>query len=1016
MLKESRERELIEDLNIKQTKSWVFILRIVVLFSSISIITSLFFVNVTSAAVYLEYNKAKTDGGTTGILYVYQPVQGAPSQAGQTNMKWARTKLFQYVGGGGSWDNNANAVLNIASTSNFQAREQWVWTNGNDGVWSNDSKEGYTVKMYDPTATYTAYSAYGTTTLTQDADILLLGYWYSGAVNGTIRVKINDSIQSNVGNLDASGQFYMNTSPLVFGKANNVGTSTAVFSIAIGQNVRRGDVVKIEVVGYNSSGYDRAYIAGIRYANYQDINPGDLNWGTTDTNQIENQGTSVTIAATMRPKGDSGSFNGFVPGPAHPNHENGGSITSIDIDGTSYTMDGNLNVGDVVHGNQITIAESNNLYGTASPTDDFADITRTFQWTDSFFKRGYQLSFKNQGATSTSFYIGALSPEINSAPTSTEFRYYGIDSNTKILQPSDGSLPGAVIGTPTDTSSHLDYFGGNINLKVSLDFTDTAEGYQSNGSNKLYLLKNTYQNKFWNPGDTVSGTSTITYTYETPADIDWVGKTLIIAKTDTINDSVALLPFISTQNYIKFIPNKGLTFSGVAPIKTFFTSIKDWSIGNGILAYPISGLPAKGDWTGITVTGAVDTLNNVINYSASGLVLSSNANAYNNTLYGNTTSINAASGSNVKNNVISTTTISTTGAGVFDFNLYDSNLETNGKDEDVYFPGLVSSDFSIVSTSTAIDSGTSISLIGDFLDNPIYGTPDIGAVEYQPPFTLGTHKLDSTGNIRIYGDRKYRYTTATSSSMTVDLNIAPGETWTYSASTTRPEWLNISNITWTDSLKSWTVSSTNATTTVYTIGDLTSNEYYLVKVDSLVSSSITGTTCTNGVCRADSTGHITFTYTGGYSTHTFTVEHTSAPVSPISSSSGSTPMNRVSNLLSMGKKDEAKKVAKQYNLKIISSSTTTATTTYPFKRTLRLGMTGDDVKALQQYLNTHGFTVSLTGPGSLGNETTFFGALTKKALIKFQEANAPYILTPLGLKYGTGLFGEGTRGFVLKSE
>ena len=53
----------------------------------------------------------------------------------------------------------------------------------------------------------------------------------------------------------------------------------------------------------------------------------------------------------------------------------------------------------------------------------------------------------------------------------------------------------------------------------------------------------------------------------------------------------------------------------------------------------------------------------------------------------------------------------------------------------------------------------------------------------------------------------------------------------------------------------------------------------------------------------------------------------------------------------------------------------------------RLGDHGDDILALQQFLNEHGFTVALTGPGSSGQETGFFGAKTYHALIKFQKAN-----------------------------
>jgi len=80
-----------------------------------------------------------------------------------------------------------------------------------------------------------------------------------------------------------------------------------------------------------------------------------------------------------------------------------------------------------------------------------------------------------------------------------------------------------------------------------------------------------------------------------------------------------------------------------------------------------------------------------------------------------------------------------------------------------------------------------------------------------------------------------------------------------------------------------------------------------------------------------------------------------------------------------------------------------------FNRTLRLGSTGADVKALQQFLNTHGFTVKISGPGSRGNETSYFGPATRLAVIHFQEAYAIDILVPNNLKKGTGIFGPSTR-------
>jgi|GEM_PF-1001245 len=77
-----------------------------------------------------------------------------------------------------------------------------------------------------------------------------------------------------------------------------------------------------------------------------------------------------------------------------------------------------------------------------------------------------------------------------------------------------------------------------------------------------------------------------------------------------------------------------------------------------------------------------------------------------------------------------------------------------------------------------------------------------------------------------------------------------------------------------------------------------------------------------------------------------------------------------------------------------------------FTTNLSTGMRSDDVRKLQQFLNAHGYTVTTSGPGSVGNETNFFGRGTRLAVVRFQKA---VVLTPV-----TGYVGPLTRGIMNK--
>lgn len=83
---------------------------------------------------------------------------------------------------------------------------------------------------------------------------------------------------------------------------------------------------------------------------------------------------------------------------------------------------------------------------------------------------------------------------------------------------------------------------------------------------------------------------------------------------------------------------------------------------------------------------------------------------------------------------------------------------------------------------------------------------------------------------------------------------------------------------------------------------------------------------------------------------------------------------------------------------------------FAWDRNLRIGMYGNDVKALQQFLNQETkTTIAASGAGSPGNETQTFGPATARAVSAFQELYASDILTPAGLSKGSGFFGTGTR-------
>ena len=91
------------------------------------------------------------------------------------------------------------------------------------------------------------------------------------------------------------------------------------------------------------------------------------------------------------------------------------------------------------------------------------------------------------------------------------------------------------------------------------------------------------------------------------------------------------------------------------------------------------------------------------------------------------------------------------------------------------------------------------------------------------------------------------------------------------------------------------------------------------------------------------------------------------------------------------------------------SASATGTCSTTFTRSLSTGSTGVDVMNLQKFLNSDPDTVvALSGAGSPGMETSYYGSLTATAVSKFQTKYSADILVPVGLTSPTGYFGPST--------
>lgn len=212
---------------------------------------------------------------------------------------------------------------------------------------------------------------------------------------------------------------------------------------------------------------------------------------------------------------------------------------------------------------------------------------------------------------------------------------------------------------------------------------------------------------------------------------------------------------------------------------------------------------------------------------------------------------------------------------------WDTYHTTNGNEDnslygDSLFTAAASGDFSLQELSPAVDMGVQIAALTqgctgtclDFASNNFYGTPDIGAYEYQPSKTMSGNSIDITGGAVVYEDGKYRNSVTPSSSL-ASLVIQPSAGFSVSE---YEHWMDITIVTWETSgtyTKQWTESSDliGSDSTSHAVGDLENGTNY-----DVYYTKQGGSKTKIGFYEADSSGEIAFVYEAGYSQVTFDVE------------------------------------------------------------------------------------------------------------------------------------------------
>lgn len=154
--------------------------------------------------------------------------------------------------------------------------------------------------------------------------------------------------------------------------------------------------------------------------------------------------------------------------------------------------------------------------------------------------------------------------------------------------------------------------------------------------------------------------------------------------------------------------------------------------------------------------------------------------------------------------------------------------------------------YSLAYTSPAIDRGIDDDIgtgrNSDYYRNPIYGIPDIGAIEYQPPYTVLTYGMNSSTGIRIYDDGRFRYLNATNNSAGIVANLSITRTnvqgsWVNTERRNHTVDLNITS--YNQSYVRIIVNLTKEESYDYVFHNLNTSTVYNISIDGVFNTTMT---------------------------------------------------------------------------------------------------------------------------------------------------------------------------------